>query len=45
MGLSLLSLTAHWVAHIFERTSAVLHVMALEGSHTGMYIAEKLMIC
>ena len=21
--------------------SAVLHVMALEGSHTGMYIAEK----
>ena len=41
-GLSLLSLTAHWVAQNFERTSAVLHVMALEGSHTGMYIAEKI---
>ena len=40
-GESLLSLTAHWVVENFERTSAVLHVMALEGSHTGMYIAEK----
>ena len=40
-GLSLLSLTAHWVVQSFERMSAVLHVMALEGSHTGMYIAEK----
>ena len=37
----MLSLTAHWVVEKFERMSAVLHVMALEGSHTGMYIAEK----
>ena len=40
-GESLLSLTAHWVVEKFERMSAVLHVMALEDSHTGMYIAEK----
>ena len=39
-GLSLLSLTAHWVVQNFEML-AVLHVMALESSHTGMYIAEK----
>ena len=37
-GGSLLSLTAHWVV---QKISAVLHVMALEGSHTGIYIAEK----
>ena len=28
-GESLLSLIAHWVTKIFERMSAVLHVMAL----------------
>ena len=38
---SLLSLTAHWVVGNFQRISTVLHMMALEGSHTGIYIAEK----
>ena len=38
---SLLSLTAHWEVGNFQRMSAVLHLMALEGSHAGIYIAEK----
>ena len=38
---SLLSLTAHWISADFEKVSAVLHVLTLEGSHTGVYICEK----
>ena len=37
---SLLSLTAHWVSNSFEKSSTVVHVNALKGSHTGSYICE-----
>ena len=40
-GASLLSLTAHWITDTFARKSAVLHVMPLEESHTGEYMAKK----
>ena len=40
-GASLLSLTAHWITDSFERKSAVLHVLPLEGSHMGEHLAEK----
>jgi len=40
-GESLLSLTAHWISADFEKVSAVLHVLTLEGSHTGVCICEK----
>ena len=42
---SLLSLTAHWLSDSFEKSSAVLHVTALEESHTGSYFVQSLMIC
>ena len=38
---SLLSLTAHWLSDNFEKSSAVLHVTALEESHTGSYLCTK----
>ena len=34
-------MTAHWISADFEKVSAVLHVLTLEGSHTGVYICEK----
>ena len=34
-------MTAHWVSNSFEKSSAVLHVTALEESHTGSYICTK----
>ena len=37
-GESLLSLTTHWIS---ADVSVVLHVLTLEGSHTGVYICEK----
>ena len=40
-GASLLSLTAHWIADAFVRRSAVLHVLPLEESYTGEYMARK----
>ena len=40
-GASLLSLTAHWITDAFVRQSAVLHVLPLEESHTGEYLARK----
>ena len=30
-----------WISDSFEKSSAVLHTKALEGSHTGNYICEK----
>lgn len=39
---SLMSFTAHWIdANDFKRKSAVLHVLPLEESHTGEYLAQK----
>jgi len=38
VGESLLSLTAYWIPADFE---ALLYVLTLEGSHTGVYICEK----
>ena len=38
---SLLSLTAHWISESFEKSSAVLNVTVLEGSHTGSYICDR----
>ena len=38
---SLLSLTAHWISDSFEKSSAGLHVTALEESHTGSYTCTK----
>jgi len=40
-GKSLLSLKTHWISADFVKVSAVLHVVALEGSHTGIHIGEK----
>ena len=40
-GASLLSLTTHWITDAFVRQSAVLHVLPLEESHTGEYLARK----
>ena len=38
---SMLSLIAHQVVGNFQRMSAVLHVMALKGSHIEIYIAKE----
>ena len=38
---SLLSLTAHWISESFEKSSAVLNLTVLEGSHTGSYICDR----
>ena len=37
----IISLTAHWVVQNYKRKSAVLHVIALEGSHIAMYTAKN----
>ena len=38
---SLLSLTAHWISESFKKSSAVLNVTVLKGSHTGSYICDR----
>lgn len=38
---SLLSFTTHWLTESFQQKSAVLNVLPLEESHTGLYLASK----
>ena len=38
---SLLSFTAHWLTESFQQECAVLNVLSLEDSHTGLYLASK----
>ena len=40
---SLLSLTAHWLTHQFERKSAILHAQPFDGSHTGEAICQTIL--
>jgi hypothetical protein len=41
-GLSLLSMTGHWLTPEFKRRQAVLYTSELHGSHTGEYMGSKL---
>ena len=42
---SLLSLTAHWISESFKKSSAVLNVTALEGSHTKVVMTTDQLMC